>query len=101
MLGNSEDAQDALQNAFLRCWQARAAVPYVRNLRAWIWRISLNAGRDLRDQAWRRRAKPLHTVQETACDREESPTHALGEWEEKKRLRGAPVHLRTRERDEF
>jgi len=101
MLGNPEDAQDALQNAFLRCWQGRAAVPYVRNLRAWIWRVSLNAGRDLRDQVWRRRAKSLDAVEATACDAEESAADALVESEEKQRVSGALVHLRPEEREVF
>src|SRR5947209_20013718 len=31
LLGNREDAQDALQAAFLNCWRARASLPGVRN----------------------------------------------------------------------
>src|SRR5438270_13532284 len=62
LLGNYDDAQDALQVAFLRCWQARAGVPAVRNLRGWIWRVSLNAASDLRDRLRRRRGSPLSAV---------------------------------------
>src|SRR5437868_4743739 len=63
LLGNRDDAQDALQAAFLRCWQAREQLPKLRNVRAWIWCVTLNVGRDMRDRVWRRRAKPLSTVE--------------------------------------
>src|SRR5438094_9600577 len=59
LLGNQEDAQDAAQEAFLKCWRARGKLAEVRNLRAWIFRIGLNAAKDLRRSAWHRRAKPL------------------------------------------
>src|SRR5438876_9552277 len=66
MLGSREDAEDALQTAFLQCWQARAAWPQIRNLRAWVWRITLNVGRDLLDYARRRRHKPLEAAESKA-----------------------------------
>src|SRR5438874_12782177 len=59
MLGNHEDAQDAAQEAFVKCWRNRASVSEVRNLRAWIFRVGLNAAKDLQRNAWYRRAKPL------------------------------------------
>lgn len=59
LVGNREDAQDAYQEAFVRCWRHRETVPRVANLRAWIFRIALNLGRDVRSTAWRRRRKPL------------------------------------------
>src|SRR5215467_3508224 len=57
VLGNNEDAQDAAQDAFLKCWRARDGLGEVRNLRAWIFRIGLNAAKDLQRNAWRRRAR--------------------------------------------
>src|SRR5579862_6439868 len=59
MLGNHEDAQDAAQEAFVKCWRNRTSVAEVRNLRAWIFRVGLNAAKDLQRNAWYRRAKPL------------------------------------------
>src|SRR5437763_1216902 len=59
LLGNHEDAQDAAQDAFLKCWRARDGLGDVRNVRAWIFRVGLNAAKDLQRSAWRRRAKPL------------------------------------------
>src|SRR5262249_53722898 len=50
-LGNGADAHDAAQEAFLKCWRARARLPAVRDLRAWIFRVGFNAARDLRRDA--------------------------------------------------
>ena len=58
-LGNVEDARDALQNAFIKCWNHREDLENIENLRAWIFRIALNAGRDLQKTAWQRHRRPL------------------------------------------
>lgn len=101
LLGNRDDAQDALQAAFLRCWQARAGLPAVRNLRGWVWRVSLNAARDLRDRLRRRRGRPLSTVEESAVCPRPAPPDALVERERLDRLRAALAHLRPEEKDVF
>jgi RNA polymerase sigma factor (sigma-70 family) len=59
LLGNIEDARDALQNAFIKCWKHRDDFESIENPRAWIFRITLNAGRDLYKTAWRKHRKPL------------------------------------------
>src|SRR3954467_6161121 len=59
LLGKPEDAQDALQDAFLKCWRRRDQVGRIRNLRAWVYRVAVNAARDLRRNAWCRKARPL------------------------------------------
>jgi RNA polymerase sigma-70 factor (ECF subfamily) len=101
LLGNYDDAQDALQVAFLRCWQARAGLAGVRNLRGWIWRVSLNAASDLRDRIRRRRASPLRAAEATALCPRPSPPDALLDRERLDRLRTALAHLRPEERDVF
>src|SRR5438552_1112397 len=58
-LGNLDDAQDAAQEAFLKCWRFRETMPAVRDLRAWIFRVGVNAAKDLQRNAFRRRARPL------------------------------------------
>ena len=47
MLGNADDAQDAAQEAFLKCWRARHTLSEILNLRAWIFRVGLNAAKDV------------------------------------------------------
>src|SRR5687768_5278613 len=59
LLGNVEDARDAVQETFIKCWRNREKVPEVDNLKAWIFRIALNTGRDMRGAAWRQRRKPF------------------------------------------
>jgi RNA polymerase sigma-70 factor (ECF subfamily) len=59
LVGNAEDARDALQEAFVKCWRHRREVPEIQNLKAWVFRIALNAGRDIRGVAWRRRRRAL------------------------------------------
>src|SRR5262249_12755712 len=100
LLGNAADAEDALQTAFLRCWQARAAAGPKHNLRGWLWRVSLNVGRDLRKYLRVRRALPLQAAGETAC-RREAPDDASLRRERDDRLQAALAQLRPAEREVF
>src|SRR5262245_48337822 len=59
LLGNRDDAQDAAQEAFLKCWRAQDSLPQIQNLRAWIFRVGLNAAKDMQRSAWHRRSRPL------------------------------------------
>jgi len=44
LVGNIEDARDALQEAFVKCWRSHEKLVEVQNLKAWIFRIALNTG---------------------------------------------------------
>src|SRR5438270_6148290 len=59
LLGNNDDAEDAAQDAFLKCWRTQESLVDLRNVRAWIFRVGLNAAKDLQRNAWRRRARHL------------------------------------------
>ena len=100
-LGNYEDAQDAAQETFLKCWRGLAGVPDVRNLRAWIYRVGLNAAKDLQRNAWRRRAKPLIGASALAEGNGPSPVQAAEERETQERLRNALLDLRPEEKEVF
>jgi RNA polymerase sigma-70 factor (ECF subfamily) len=56
ILRDREDARDAVQIAFLKCWQGRDRLGAVRDLRAWLFRVALNVAFDLRTGKARRRA---------------------------------------------
>jgi RNA polymerase sigma-70 factor (ECF subfamily) len=101
MLGNYDDAQDALQVAFLRCWQARASLCGLRNVKAWVWRVSLNAGRDLRDRIRIRRGKPLSDIDSVASTPGGSPADVLVRREQQERLQTALKRLRPEENEVF
>ncbi len=59
LTGNAEDARDAFQEAFVKCWRRRESLDQIEDLRAWVFRVALNVGRDMRATAWRRRRRPL------------------------------------------
>jgi RNA polymerase sigma-70 factor (ECF subfamily) len=99
-LGNYDDAQDAAQEAFLKCWRRAHELPEVRNMRAWIFRIGLNAAKDLQRNAWRRRIRPLAAAGATEAQRL-SPLKAVEEREAQERLRGALLGLRPEEKEVF
>lgn len=101
LLGSAEDAQDAVQEAFLQCWRNRDLVWGVRNLRAWVFRVGLNAGRDLQRNVWRRRAKPLYDHAEHDESLSPSPCDLTVRNEDLNRLRLAVAELRPEEREVF
>jgi RNA polymerase sigma-70 factor (ECF subfamily) len=102
LLGNTDDAQDAAQEAFLKCWRARGAIADVQNLRAWIFRVGLNTAKDMQRSAWHRRAKPLNAEQYTMMAKDASPGESLERKESLARLRRAIVEeLREEEKEVF
>ena len=59
-LGSVEDARDALQESFIKCWRRRDLLGGIENLRAWVFQVTLNTGRDMRGSAWRRHRRTLN-----------------------------------------
>src|SRR5271169_4137930 len=76
VLGNREDAKDAAQDAFIKCWNAREQLPQVINLRAWIFRVCFNTAKDMQRSAWNRKAKPLKAEQYTMQAKDAGPGQA-------------------------
>jgi RNA polymerase sigma-70 factor (ECF subfamily) len=101
LLGNHDDAQDAAQDAFLKCWRTRDNLGEVRNVRAWIFRVGLNAAKDLQRSAWRRRARPLLGSAADGQSTETSPTDCLEARETLDQLRAALLELRPEEKAIF
>jgi RNA polymerase sigma-70 factor (ECF subfamily) len=101
LLGNQEDAQEAAQETFLKCWRTRQSVPTIQNLRAWIFRVGLNTARDLQRSAWHRRARPLIAEHAMITSRETTPMDTLEERESLERLRRAILDLRQEEKEVF
>jgi RNA polymerase sigma-70 factor (ECF subfamily) len=101
VLGNRDDALDAAQEAFLKCWRARDAAADVQNLRAWIFRVGLNTAKDLRRSAWSRKVKPLVAEEVMLAARDPVPGLALEDQEAVDRLRAAIVGLRPDEQEVF
>jgi RNA polymerase sigma-70 factor (ECF subfamily) len=101
LLGNFEDAQDAVQETFIKCWRSQAELVTISNVRAWIYRVGLNAAKDLQRNAWRRRAKPLAGTIALLEAQGLSPAKALEEKETIERLRVALFDLRPAEKEVF
>jgi RNA polymerase sigma-70 factor (ECF subfamily) len=101
LVGNLDDARDALQEAFLKCWRHREGVAKIENLKAWIFRVALNTGRDLRGAAWRRRRVPLVGEETMLATKQISPQAELENREQLARLRQAVGDLRAEEQEVF
>lgn len=101
VLGNKEDAQDAAQDAFIKCWNARDQVPDIINLRAWIFRVVFNTAKDVQRSAWHRRAQPLRGEQYTMIGKELPPVQLLEHQESVERVRRAILDLREEEKEVF
>ena len=100
MLGNADDAQDAAQDAFLKCWRARASLSDIQNLRAWIFRVGLNAAKDFQRSAWNRKSRPL-PEDDLMTAREDATGQSIEDREALERLREAIALLRPEEREVF
>jgi RNA polymerase sigma-70 factor, ECF subfamily len=101
VVGNAEDARDALQDAFVKCWKHRDGLGEIENLRAWIFRIALNAGRDLRGSAWHRRSRPLEEGGSLLTATETRPDVQAVQNERVAILRQAIGELRPEEQEVF
>jgi RNA polymerase sigma-70 factor (ECF subfamily) len=101
MLGNVEDARDALQEAFVKCWRHAAELEGVDNLKAWVFRVVLNTGRDLRDNAWRRKRRALPEEEAMLCSATAPPSVQVEADERIARLRQAVARLRPEEQEVF
>ena len=101
LVGNVDDARDALQEAFVRCWRRRQTVAEVANLKAWIFRVALNVGRDLRSAAWRRRRKPLPEDESRIASHDPPPETEIDRREQVALVRRALLELRPEEQEIF
>lgn len=100
LVGNLEDARDAVQETFLKCWRSPPATEEIVDLKAWVFRVALNTGRDLRKTAWNRRKQPL--AEEAAMlATATGPDVALLQEEQLDSLRRALLRLRPEEQEVF
>lgn len=101
VVGNLEDARDALQETFLKCWRHQAKLGEIENVKAWVFRIALNTGRDVRSGAWRRKRRPLEGDETMLLANHAPPEAALELAEELAQLRVAIGRLRPEEQEVF
>ena len=101
LVGNREDARDALQESFIKCWKHREQLAEIKNLKAWIFRIALNTGRDIRQTAWRRKRQGLPSDEGVMVSQQEGPQAVAESHEQLGRLRTAIAGLRSEEQEVF
>jgi len=101
VVGNADDAQDALQEAFVKCWRRRKRLAEIEDLKAWVFRVALNAGRDLRGTAWRRHRRSLTVDEATLPAAAPGPEADAARREQLELIRRALLTLRSEEREVF
>ena len=64
-LGSPQDADDAVQEVFLRLFRYKAPFESEEHLRRWLLRVTVNCCRDVLKSPWRRRRVSWEEVPET------------------------------------
>ena len=63
-LGSPQDAEDAVQEVFLRLFNHRGTFESEEHLRRWLLRVTVNYGRDVLKSPWRKRRASWEEVPE-------------------------------------
>jgi RNA polymerase sigma-70 factor, ECF subfamily len=95
ILGNQSDAEDAVQEAFLRAWKFRHSIALESSVRAWLYRVVVNTcNSKLRVDVPRRlRAAADHDLDATP-DLEDASDRFAVVNDITEALKALPVHLR-------
>ena len=101
ILGNIEDARDACQEAFVRCWNHKDSLREIQNVRGWVFRIAYNISLDMRRSAWRKRRQPLGEDEANLTATELQPDSKMLQTEELNRIREAIQSLDEGEKEVF
>ena len=101
VLGNMEDARDACQEAFIRCWKRQDTLHEIQNVRAWVFRIAYNISLDIRKSAWRKRRQTLGDQTENIATTENRPDSEMLKNEELIQVRETIRSLEQGEREVF
>lgn len=95
---SADEAQDIVQDAFLRLHQHLASDGSQENIRSWLFRVAHNAARNRQNRYERRFAGPLEDGMDAASG-EATPERAVLEKEKYRRLREAIRLLTAAERE--
>ncbi len=100
LLGSQDDAHDAAQETFMKCWRNLEELKQVQNLRAFIFRVAMNTATDIRRSAWRRKAKSMGEEEMYAAP-VQSTHENMERHEQVERVRRAIRELRQEEQEIF
>jgi RNA polymerase sigma-70 factor (ECF subfamily) len=101
LLGNRDDAQDAAQETFMKCWRLQGDLAGVQNLRAFLFRVAMNTATDMRRSAWRRKARSMGEEEMYAAPATNAGVDDVMQQEQLDRLRQAIRALRPEEQEIF
>jgi len=102
VLGHREDAREAVQEAFLKCWRKRRTLTSFSTLDGWIFSVVLNTAKDLRRRRMVRRSQTLPAEEIMPPDpKEAAPPAAAERREQVDRVRAAMHALPETEREVF
>ena len=72
ILGDAQEAEDAVQDAFLRCLEKDPCFESPAHERAWLLRVTVNGCKSRLRSPWRRRTAPLLDTYPAAAPEEQS-----------------------------
>ncbi len=90
ILGDAHEAEDAVQDAFLRCLEKGPAFESPAHEKAWLLRVTVNGCKSRLRSPWRRHTAPLLDTYPAAGPEEQSLLEAIGALPAKDR---AVLHL--------
>ena len=77
ILGDAGEAEDAVQDAFLRCWEKAPDFASPDHARAWLLRVTVNGCKSRLRAPWRRRTAPLLDAYPAAAPEEGTLLEAM------------------------
>lgn len=90
ILGDAHEAEDAVQDAFLRCLEKAPTFENPTHEKAWLLRVTVNGCKSRLRSPWRRRTAPLLDTYPAAGPEEESLMETIGKLPAKDRT---VIHL--------
>lgn len=90
ILGDAHEAEDAVQDAFLRCLEKDPDFESPAHEKAWLLRVTVNGCKSRLRSPWRRRTAPLLDTYPAAGPEEQSLMETIGKLPAKDR---AVLHL--------
>ena len=78
ILGDAQEAEDAVQDAFLRCLEKGPEFESPAHEKAWLLRVTVNGCKSRLRSPWRRRTAPLLDTYPAAGPEEQSLMEAIG-----------------------
>lgn len=96
ILGNAADAEEAVQEAFLRAWRFRASLASGADVKPWLYRVVVNTcNSKLRQEIPHRDHRSGEGDLADLSTADDAPSHVAQSRDVVKALRSLPVHLRV------